>query len=128
MLLYAVAAAAIMFGMVGAASWLVAPDPTGATQARASPVLPRRIAESIERKSAPLPDLPKETSVMRPVSQPVMKVAPVALSPATPKFRGRELPAAPVKKAGRKPRNEPVSAPQDGPAPPLPTARTDFPY
>ena len=127
MLLYAAAAAAMMFGMLGAASWLIAPDPTLTAQVRASPVLPRRIVESIERRNTPLPSFPEEASVMRPVSQPMMKEAPVALT-AVPKFTVKDLPVARSKKASRKPRIEPAATAQDTPAPLLPTARTDFPY
>lgn len=127
MLLYAAAAAAMMFGMLGAASWLIASDPTLTAQVRASPVLPRRIAESIERRSAPLPAFPEEASVMRPVSQPMMKESPAALT-AVPRFKVKDLPAARATKASRKPRTEPPVMAQDTLAPLLPTARTDFPY
>jgi hypothetical protein len=101
MLLYTAAAATMMFGMLGVATWLIAPDPTATTEARAAPVLPRT-AESIERNNTPLPEFPKETSVMRPVSQPMMKEAPAALTLA-PKFKVRALHAARAKKRTGRP-------------------------
>lgn len=125
MLLYSAAAGALMLGMVGAANWLIAPDPMLVAPARAAPPVPRRIADSIERKMAPLPEPAREASVMRPV----MQQAPVALTQSAPQFRTREPSPPPRKKTKRKPHNEPmVSSSQDAPARPHPTARTDFPY
>jgi hypothetical protein len=125
MLVYSAAAGALMLGMVGAANWLTAPDPTIAAPVRAPPPVPRRIADSIERKTAPLPGPAKEVSVMRPV----MQEAPAALTQTAPRLKIREPSPPPRKKAKRKPHDEPmISASQDAPARPHPTARTDFPY
>ena len=126
MLTYSAAAGALMFGMAGAVNWLIAPDPTLAAPARAAAPVPRRIADSIERKNAPLPEPDKAASVMRPV----MQEAPVALTQPAPQLKIREPSSPPSRKTTkRKPRNEPmISASQDAPARPHPTARTDFPY
>ena len=119
----------MMFAMVGAAAWLISPDPTLASQVRAPPAIPQRIAESIERKLAPLPEPLKETSVMRPVSG-SMREVPVSLTQPARHFKIRETSPTTNKKVKRKLRDETATtASKDAPvAQPLPTARTDFPY
>jgi hypothetical protein len=129
MLFYLGGAAALAAGLGASASWLTRADATAASPQR-TPIIPPRIAESIERKKAVLPEPPKEVSVMRPVSQPAMNVAPVALIQTAPKVRMRERPAALSKRATRKPRRQEAIEPPHVAsfAAPLPTARTDFPY
>jgi hypothetical protein len=130
MLLYCAAAAAMMFFLVGGPFWLIRPDPTFAKQIRQPPAIPQRIADSIERKRASVPEQPKETSVMRPVSASTMKTSPVALTQPALQLKIREIPPRPSKKVKPKPRNKAVIVPPDETpvAQPLPTARTDFPY
>jgi hypothetical protein len=135
---YAMAIAGLSFALFGPLFWLVTPYPTLGLEPRVAP-LPPRIAESIERKRAP-PVLQPER--VAPTTQadllPEMNEAPASL-PET--HVSVALPVEPVAKkhalrarhpATHKPRptmernaRELVRGPK---APPVTTARTDFPF
>jgi len=132
-----VASAAALFGVLfGGVFWLVQPDPSGARERRTA-TIPPRIAESIERKWAPLPQIaPAKAaepvhSVMAPVRA-VMHEAPVSLTPA-PKVRIREVAAPTAAKRKTRPvALREAAATQAPPAAaavrPVASGRSDSPY
>jgi hypothetical protein len=113
--------------LVSAATFLITPEPGSTQQAKAAPVVPKRIADSIERKKAPAPQ-PEPVVLPAPV-KPIMQEANVALTPAPPpKIKIREL--NPPPKKIRQPRlaQTPSQAPSVTPRTVVTTARTDMPY
>lgn len=80
----------LVLGLVSGVTFLVTPEPGGNQEAHATPVIPTRIADSIERKKASLPQ-PEPVALPAPAT-PIMQEANVALTPALPqKFKIREL-------------------------------------
>jgi hypothetical protein len=145
---YLAVTAALFGGLVGGVFWLVQPDAQVAREQTAAPI-PPRIADSIARKSAPLPQpatkpapdvQPQPAMVEEPETvKPIMHEANVALTPAPHRVQVRELTAKTSAKP--KPRRQeqtiaarqtpPASAPQETSsvsAQPVSTARTDSPY
>jgi len=134
---YLAVTATLFGGLVGGVLWLVRSDPTVAHAQRSGPI-PPRIAESIERKTAP----PPQQFVRQPVAvkepepvKPVMYEAQVALTPASRNVQVRER--ATQTRVKRKPRR-PERAIAAHTAPPqeassastrsVSTARSDSPY
>jgi hypothetical protein len=132
-----VAVSAGLFGALsGGVFWLLQADPTAAREQRAAPI-PPRIAESIERKSAPI----AQVAVMEPAPvKPIMQEAPVALTQPPRRVQIRELasPSLPSS-VKRKPRRgeqniaaQPASPSQEASSAnvraAVSTARTDNPY
>ena len=122
LLAYLVVTGGILFGLAGGMMWLVHPDARSKEEARA-PVIPPRIADSIERKREPARPVEPETP------KPVMREASVALTPAPqPKLAIREM-SPPPRARPRKVAPEGRTAdPAPAPAAIVTTARTDFPY
>ena len=128
---YLAAAGALFGALAGGVLWLIQPGEATAEK-RVAPI-PPRIAESIERKSAPM--MPEPVAVM-PVSEakPAMQEAPVAL-PHHYRIIEREvaLPNA-VHRPATQPRKktQASASPAAEPAPAatraVSTARSDFPY
>jgi hypothetical protein len=114
-------------GLVSGVTFLVTPEPGGHQEAQAAPAIPSRIADSIERKKASLPQ-PEPVALPAP-ARPVMQEANVALTPAPPQtFKIRDLSAPPKKKRQRKQEPTPVEAPAAPVRSAVTTARTDMPY
>jgi hypothetical protein len=86
---YTIIAAAMTFGFIGTASWLVAPDPSAPIAAPAAPPIPPRIAESIARKTAWVPEQSREMPPARVTNERAMQhsdvslVSPVEVQPRT---------------------------------------------
>jgi hypothetical protein len=133
LLAYVVITGGLVAGLASGANFLLTPKLGGSQEAKATPVIPARIADSIERKKASVPQ-PEPVTLPEP-PRPAMHEANVALTPAPPpKFRIRELstPAklsAPVnRKRQRKQEQTVVEAPAAPVRSAVTTARTDMPY
>lgn len=120
----------IVIGLASAASFLLRSD--GAPQqAKAAPVVPQKIADSIERKRAPVPqfqpDAPSSAVPVQPT--PIMREANVALTPAqSHQNRIREIGPPKKKKRQKKIEQAPAESPSAAPRDVVTTARTDVPY
>lgn len=127
LLLYIGVTAGLFGGLALGVLWLVQPDPSIPQQpkeTRARPV-PPRIADSIERKLAPLPVAAPEPLPVRPA----MREGNAALVTSVPTVRELSKPAA--KKRARKPAREEGAVTADqAPAAyaPVNRGRTDFPF
>lgn len=135
LLTYLGVSAGLFAGLIGGVLWLVRPDPTIAQERRVPPI-PPRIADSVERKTAPpavTPAALTETKVAPEPVNPAMQEADAALTQAPRKVQIRETkPRPPIK---RKPRDgRSIASHEAAPAPEAPApivrplARTDFPY
>ena len=117
----------LVVGLVSGVTFLVTPELGGTQEAQATPVIPTRIADSIERKKASIPQ--PETVALPEPAKPAMQEANVALTPApSPKYKVRELSAPPKKQRQRKQEQTPVEAPAAPVRSAVTTARTDMPY
>jgi hypothetical protein len=133
-LAYTTAAVAMACGFVAVAAWLVAPDASALPVARAAPPIPPRIAESIERKMARLPEQARDSSPAPVSTRPAMQEARVSLVlPPAPEVKLRDRPAP----AQNRPRKAPLSQQAgtataavevSGGTAPVAAARGDIPY
>lgn len=144
---YLAVTAALFGGLVGGVLWLVQPDSKVAREQTAASI-PPRIADSIARKSAPLPQpsakpqwevQPQPVLVeQREPVKPIMHQANVALTPASHRVQVRELNAKTSAKAKPRRQERSFAARQTPPAPAPQetssvsaqrvTGRTDSPY
>ena len=117
----------LVFGLASGVTFLVTPDPGNNREAQAAPVIPTRIADSIERKRVAIPQ-PEPVGLLEP-AKPAMQEANVALTPAPPpQYKIRELSPPPKKKRQRKQEQVPVEVPAAPARSVVTTARTDMPY
>jgi hypothetical protein len=121
---YLILSTLMLFGLSHGARWLVTPESPGAVQASPpAPVIPPRIAESIERKrtfvTEPPPTLP---------AKPVMTEVSASLTPHHQNVRIRELGSRKPIKKKKKPAAS-LNTTVDSAVPPPPVrGRSDNPY
>ena len=136
LLAYLGVSAGLFAGLMGGILWLVRSDPTVAQERRVPPI-PPRIADSIERKTAPpVPVTPAAITAAKvepEAAEPAMKAADAALTQMPRKVQIREItPRPPIKRkprGGRSVASQEAAAAPEAPAPSVrPLARTDFPY
>jgi hypothetical protein len=135
-LAYAIVATAMACGFVAAATWLVAPDASAPLVARAAPPIPPRIAESIERRMAWVPEQPRDPPPTPVSTKPALQEASVSLVARPPvEVSVRNTMAAPAPIGLRqKPRSQQANTATASALEasrvtmPIAAARSDIPY
>jgi hypothetical protein len=135
-LAYTIIAAAMAYGFVAAATWLVASDASAPIVARAAPPIPPRIAESIERRMARVPEQPRDPPPAPASLKPALQEASVSLVARPPvEVNVRNTMAAPAPiRLRQKPRSQqadtitPSAIEVSRATMPIATARSDIPY
>jgi hypothetical protein len=89
---YVASIAALAGPLIGGVLWLLQPDLSLTREVKAAPI-PRRIAESIERKKAPI-----AAAEPVPVKAPMLEANVALTTQLVPTFKIRELSVAPAKR------------------------------
>lgn len=134
-LAYTIVAVAMMSGFVATATWLVAPD-SAPLAARAAPPVPPRIAESIARKMARVPEQPRDPLPAPVSTRPAMQEADVSLvSRPAQEAKARDVLVAPPPNRPRRIARSPQASTATAAVievsrgtMPVATARSDVPY